>query len=110
MIHSVSESLPELCCIASHFGGYRNWDQANTYLDLPNVYFDTSSSLFTLEKSEARELIALFGPERFMFGTDFPMWSHTEELQRFLALELPEADRDQILYKTFEKVLDVKIE
>lgn len=108
-IHNVAEAVPGLTCIASHFGGYQRWSEAELYLKLPNVYLDTSSSLYFLTKEDAREMIAYFGPEKFMFGTDFPMWDHTAELRRFLDLGLPEKDRDQILYKTFEQVLGVPV-
>lgn len=106
-IGRVAELFPDLICIAAHFGGYSKWDEAQTYLKLPNVYFDTSSSLFCLSKEDALRLINLFGADKFMFGTDFPMWDHVEELERFLALELSPADRDQILFKTFEQLLGV---
>ena len=108
-IHNVAEAVPDLTCIASHFGGYQRWSEAELYLKLPNVYLDTSSSLFILTKDDAREMIYHFGPDKFMFGTDFPMWDHKAELDRFLALELPVEDRDQILYKTFEKVMGVTV-
>lgn len=41
---------------------------------------DTSSSLMFLKPEEARRFLDKFGPERFFFGTDFPMWRHADEL------------------------------
>ena len=42
------------------------------------------------------------GPQRFLFGTDFPMWTPKTELQRFLDLGLDETTRDRILFGNFE--------
>ena len=50
-------------------------------------------------------LIDKIGPDRLIFGTDFPMWSPTEELARFLALDLDESSRQKILYENFMKLL-----
>ena len=65
------------------------------------MYTDCSSSLSFLTPEEARESIAHFGPERVMFGTDFPMWPVEEELARFFALGLTREENAQILYGTF---------
>ncbi|MEI5604451.1 amidohydrolase family protein, partial [Streptomyces brasiliscabiei] len=46
----------------------------------------------------ARELICAYGAERVLFGTDYPMWNPAQELERFLALRLPQRDEENILY------------
>ena len=50
-------------------------------------------------------LIDKIGPDRLIFGTDFPMWSPKEELARFLSLDLDESSRQKILYENFMKLL-----
>lgn len=104
LFHVLNE-VPDLVCIAAHFGGYQRWGEAHEYLKCDNVYFDTSSSLFQLGKEDAVKLIRYFGAEKFMFGSDFPMWDHKEELARFDALPLTEDEREQILHRSFEKLL-----
>jgi hypothetical protein len=42
--------------------------------------------------------------EKFMFGTDYPMWRHRDELDRFLRLNLSEAEREAILYNNAAKL------
>ncbi len=95
------DKVPDLTAIAAHFGGYRHWHSINEYEISDRLYFDTSSSLFMLDKSVAEDAIHHFGADRFMFGTDFPMWNPTEELQRFMALDLTEEERVRIFSKTF---------
>lgn len=106
---AVAKKFPGLICIAAHFGGYNHWQDVEVYKDLPNVWFDTSSALFKLPRERALGLIKLMGHRRFMFGTDFPMWDHREELERFLSLGLPEEIRDDILYRNFQRLFGVEV-
>ncbi len=101
----VCERVDGFVCIAAHFGGYSAWDLALDALrGVEGVYFDTSSSLFKLPIEQAREMIEQLGPERFFFGTDFPMWDHQEELARFEALALDEPVKRAILAENFQRV------
>ncbi len=106
-LRNLLDRVPDLVCIAAHFGGYRRWEEAFRCLESERIYLDTSSSLFMLDKAAAVDMIHHFGADHFMFGTDFPMWDHVEELNRFMALRLTEAERDQIFYRTFETLFDV---
>ena len=103
-VDALLRQVPDLIVIGAHFGGYRRWEDV---ADLPrreNVYFDTSSSLMFLSRDKALRLIDKFGVDRFMFGSDFPMWRPKEELARFLALGLSDAENEQILHGTFESL------
>ncbi|MEG0272248.1 MAG: amidohydrolase family protein [Hydrogenoanaerobacterium sp.] len=108
-LYNVLQKLPELTCIAAHFGGYCRWEDAARYLLCDNLYFDTSSSLWKLTNDEATGLIHHFGAEKFMFGTDYPMWSHAEELERFLKLKLSDAENERILHGTFEELFEITL-
>ena len=104
-LEKVAERFPKLTCIAAHFGGYSRWDEAMDAYEAPNIYMDTSSALFALPKEKAWEFFRKFGEDRFFFGTDFPMWTHEDEMVRFNALELPPDMREKILWKNFAKAI-----
>ena len=91
--------------IGAHFGGYRCWDELDCYTGLDNVYFDTSSSLPFISSEKAAGLIRKFGAEKFFFGTDFPMWDATEELERFGKIRLTDAEREKILAQNLKTLL-----
>ncbi len=101
----ILDRFPDLTVIAAHFGGYRMWDDSCRYLVGRNLYMDTSSSLAFLDPEKAVEMIRKHGADKFLFGTDFPMWDHEHELERFLALKLTEDEREAILYRNAEKLL-----
>lgn len=94
----IVEKFPKLTVIAAHLGGYQCWDQVHIYIGHPRIYIDTSSALMFVPPEKASALIHAHGIERVLFGTDFPMWKHKEELQRFNRLELTAQERKQVLY------------
>ena len=63
------------------------------------VWFDTSSTLWKLPIEEANKIIKLHGAEKFLFGSDFPMWDHQDEFARFNKLDLNEEERELVLWK-----------
>ena len=103
----MAKKYPNVNFIAAHFGGYRKWDNASIYLGLDNVYFDTSSSLSFISSEKAKEIISLLGAEKFFFGTDFPMWDATGELERFYAIGLSDEENEKILSKNIKKLLNI---
>ena len=104
----VLDRFSGLLVIASHFGGYSQWEEAYATLkDYDRLHFDTSSSLCFLSDETAMRLIEGYGPHRLMFGTDYPLWVMEKELDRFFALPLSEAQRRQILFGTFSELFGV---
>jgi len=101
-LENLIRQVPDLIAIAAHFGGWQAWDRSYAHVLPENVYYDTSSSLMFISKERALELLDRLGAHRFLFGSDFPMWTPQKELERFLALGLDEATNNRILYENFE--------
>ncbi len=101
-IANIHKNFPKLRIQAAHLGGYQRWQEAGEYLaGLDNVVFDISSSMAFLSKERAVEMISRYGTENCFFGSDFPMWGHEEELERFLGYGFPEDDVRRILSENF---------
>ena len=99
------EAYPNLLFIGAHFGGWSLWEDAPGLLHrYPNLMVDCSSSLYQLTPEKAAELIRIYGADRVLFGTDYPMWEPTEEIARFDAIPLTEEEKDLILWKNAERV------
>ena len=81
------------------------WEQAAEELcEYKNLMVDCSSSLYSLTPQKAAEIVRMYGAERVLFGTDYPMWSPDEELRRFYALNLTAEENDLILYKNARRL------
>lgn len=104
-IRNVLEKHPNLTLIAAHFGGYTEWDHSIEFLVGQKVFFDTSSSLWKLPLEKANQIIKMHGIEKFLFGSDFPMWDHEEEFERFNKLDLSSNEKDLVLYKNAQNLL-----
>lgn len=104
-ILNVLKKHPKLTIIAAHFGGYTEWDKSLEVLAGNNLYFDTSSSLWKLPIEKANAIIKKHGVDKMLFGSDFPMWNHEDELKRFNQLDLSESDKEAVLYNNAKRLL-----
>ena len=95
---------PDLQVIAAHFGAWGAWERSLAHPQPENVLYDTSSSLGMTDHDTIMRLFDKLGTQRFLFGTDFPMWSPKEELERFLALGFDDETNETILYGNFMKL------
>lgn len=103
----ILDMYPDLIVIAAHLGGYMMWSESIEYLVGRNIYLDTSSSLFKLSREDAVSIIRKHGVERVLFGSDYPMWFHKEELERFRNLGLTEEEQRLILSENACKLLNI---
>lgn len=101
--------FPSLTVIAPHLGGYTMWDEVMEFLVGKNVYFDTSSAIRFMDKRQAVDIIRSHGTDKVMFGTDYPMWLHEEELELFYSLGLTEVENREILCENAIKLFDIDI-
>jgi len=105
-LRHVLELFPRLQTIAAHFGGYTMYDVAAQELKGKECFFDVSSSLMFMEPGVAESYIRHYGAERFVYGSDFPMWDPVKEMDRFLKLKLTDGEFEQIAHITAENILN----
>ena len=104
-LRRILELFPGLQVIAAHFGGHTMYDVAYTHLHDTSCFFDISSCLMFMDKATAKQYISMYGAERLVFGTDYPLWDPVNEVQRFMELDLPEKQAAQIANKTARHIL-----
>ncbi len=100
-IEPVLKTFPRLKFIGAHFGGWSIWEKATEALcEYPNIWVDTSSSLYWQKPETALRLIRAYGAERVMFGTDYPLWHQKPEIDFLNSLPLTEAEKENIFWRT----------
>lgn len=104
-IADVVRRFPDLTVIAAHFGGYSQWREAERHLIGRDLYIDTSSTLWALSPEKAVSLIRAHGADKVLFGTDYPLTRHRDELARFFALPLTPEEQRSILYGNAQRLL-----
>ena len=106
-LRKLLELFPRLRVIAAHFGGYTMYREASELLHDKNCFFDVSSSLMFMEDGVAESYINSYGAERFVYGSDFPMWDPVTEMERFQRLKLTDSQKEQIAHITAEGILGI---
>jgi len=106
------ECYPDLRVVLAHLGGLRMWDDVRRYL-LPaggNVYFDTAYVSFYMGRKEMGELIRDIGPERVIFGSDYPWEEPGRAAEIIKGLGLSAREEQVVLGKNAAALLDVGLE
>ena len=104
-VKNICRTFPKLRVDASHFGGWSIPDLAIEYMEDENCFMDCSSSFFITGMRRAKELINIYGADRILFGSDFPMWSPADELRLFESMELSEEDTEKILWRNAQRFI-----
>lgn len=105
----VLHAFPRLRVNGAHFGGWSVYDLAFELLEGERCFVDASSSVAWLGRRRTRELIELYGPERVMFGSDFPMGSPAQAYEELRALGLSAKACEQVFCRTAEEFLQTEI-
>lgn len=104
-LYNIMKRFPRLTIIGAHLAGWTKWDEAADLFSGSGIYTDLSSSLYAMTPEHAAKLIREIDTKRVMFGTDYPMWSAAEELERFRRLPLSDEERQDILYRNALRLL-----
>jgi predicted TIM-barrel fold metal-dependent hydrolase len=103
----VIDAFPGLTVIAAHFGGWIIYDLALEYFRKRRCYLDISSSFPLIGLERGAELISIYGAERLLFASDYPMWDPAQCLAEFNKIKLSASERDLILYKNALEILQL---
>lgn len=108
----LAEAHPDTSMVAAHLGGGLSF-----YLQMPevraalgNVYFDTAAASLLYDEGSVARLVALAGPRRVMFGSDYPLLSPGRQVRRIEAALAP-GDAQAVLGGTAETLFpDTRLE
>ena len=100
----ILKAFPDLVVDAAHLGGWSVFDVAFDVLheDLlreERLFVDASSSLAWVGRRHMRELVRLWGADRVMFGSDYPMWDPGLELEEMRACGLSDDELERVLWR-----------
>ena len=104
----VMELFPKLDVIGAHFGGWSEWSNAAEVFQGKRLWVDTSSTMYELPPEKIRELISLYGVDKVLFGTDYPMWDAKDELELLSCIGLSSEDLERILHANIEELLNLE--
>lgn len=104
-LRKVLDHFPAMKIIAAHLGGFARWTEARESLLGKNLWVDTSSTTWMLPPEEIARLIRSHDPQKVLFGTDYPIVSHLQELKAFSKIPLTTDEREKILWRNAANLL-----
>ena len=83
-LYNLIKSFPDLNLILAHWGGgllFFNLLKKEISAALKNVYFDTAASPYLYRQEIYRLAAEIIGPEKILFGSDYPLLSPSRYLK-----------------------------
>lgn len=108
---NIMQTFPDLVVNAAHLGGWSIYDvgydilHANSF-NSENLYVDVSSAFAWVGRRHMRELIRMWGADRVMFGSDYPMWHPLVELNELVCCNLTDDELEKVLHLNAERFID----
>ena len=126
MTASALKQLGNIPIILAHMGGWKNWDRVADLLGPTGCMLDTALSLGSivpqepghyrdeelplLDEAAFCSLVRTFGSNRILFGTDSPWADQTQEADRIRALPLTEEEKENILWRNAQRLLELTVD
>ncbi len=106
-VRAALDQIPDLTLITCHFGGYHRLDEAEEFLVGSRAILETSwpPRLSDLDAGRLRAIIDRHGPDRVVFGSDWPMADPAAEIAAVRALGLDPAAEQAILGNNLARLL-----
>ena len=120
----VKQEIPQLKFVLAHMGGWQNWDMVCELLADTDVLIDTAFSIEPVHRlgdhwqsgepkllsiEQFKNMIALFTPDRVVFGTDSPWANQKEYVSLMRSLGLPYEDYEKIMYSNTAALLGIQL-
>ena len=107
-VRKIADWFKDLTIICTHVGGWKQWDRIECLKHCENVHTETSMTLDEVSDDEFVRLIALFGEDRVLFGTDSPWTDQKEMLERTLNLRIADRVKEKMVYTNAARLLGLK--
>ena len=112
---NILKTFPDLVVNAAHLAGWSVYDvgydimHENSWPNPERLYVDASSSFTWVGRRHMRELVRMWGADRVMYGSDYPMWDPTHELNEMLHCDLTNDELELVLWRNAERFSGVQI-
>ncbi len=108
-VERVLKNFPDLVVVGAHLGGWSLWEEAANRLNgFKNFYVDCSSSFGFVDNEIIKKAILLYGTDRVLFGTDYPMWNAEDEIKNLFSLGLSKEDNQKILSQNAKTLFGIE--
>lgn len=107
-ILAVQTTFPDLKLIATHFGGWKIWDEVESKLIGREIYLEISFALNFLSKEQVKRMLTAHPVHRVLFGSDSPWDDQAECVRRVKKLQLTSQLEEALFYKNAQQLIGFK--
>ena len=100
----VLDKVPDLTVIASHVGGWHDWDNVEQYLAGCDVYIECSF-INEVPLDILYKIFASHDPDKFLFGSDTPWLEQGKLIAYINGLDIDETFREKLFYQNAAQLL-----
>jgi predicted TIM-barrel fold metal-dependent hydrolase len=108
-IDDVAAEFPNLTIIAAHFAWPWHLELLAVARHKGNVYIDLSGWAPRYLPAEVIQYCNSVMPEKFLFGSDFPLFPPDRWLEEFGRLDLKDGVREKVLYENACRILGIDV-
>jgi hypothetical protein len=105
-VYDVISHYPDLLFVATHMGGWQDWDNVENILLGKPVYIEISFTLTDMDAERARQFLTTHPADYLLFGTDSPWKDQARDLALLRTLNLPAELEQKILGANAKTLLD----
>jgi uncharacterized protein len=108
--------FPEVNFVAAHMGGLAApFDEVEKHLaPRNNLYLDTSNAAHMFSREQFIQLTTIHGPDRILFGTDWPWFSHKDEVpfiqELLIQAGFTEEEQSRIFSRNIAQLLSLNLQ
>nr|WP_321465728.1 amidohydrolase family protein [uncultured Desulfobulbus sp.] len=106
-ILDICRQFPKLKMIATHLGGWDEWEDVRALLTGQPIYMEISFALDFLDQIRLRDILLNHPPEYLLFGTDSPWSDQATTLKMLSKLGLPDELFTRIVSDNPHRLLDL---
>jgi predicted TIM-barrel fold metal-dependent hydrolase len=97
-VRTIAEQFKDLTIVATHVGGWRQWDRSGVLGKRENIYTETSITMTEIDDDQFIKVLSEFDEDRVLFGSDSPWSDQKEMLERTLRLRIPDNRKEKLLF------------
>lgn len=106
-VETIADQFKELTIVATHVGGWRQWDRCSGLGKYGNVFTETSITMTEINDNQFIKTLSQFDEDRVLFGSDSPWTDQKEMLDRTLRLRIPDNRKEKLLLLNGRALLGV---
>lgn len=104
-LKDIADRFRDLTIVATHTGGWRQWERVGLLTSCMNVYTEISMTQSEIDDDLFIQVLSHFDENKVFFGTDSPWTDQKEMVQKIVDLKIPERFKEKILFRNAESFL-----